>query len=201
MLVELGTSLVVFGALLGLLTVLLPRPNDEVAGLVESERRQRNLDVTTVGGALSAFAGAALLFTTTWPWSVIVLASAAAVYYGALVSVTWRSNRRLIKEVQIARNVDRRPDGSPGRVWIATGVWLGIAPQEWLDAPSVAFYGDPNDPGAYTYADGAEALAKEKARLRTALRRPMGGGRTPLDLLRARLTHRRMAREARERMH
>ena len=197
MLVGLGTSLVAFGALLGLLAVVLPRPNDEVAGLVESDRRRRNLDVTTVVGALSLFAGAALLISAAWPWSVVALAAAILIFYGALVIVTWRDNRWLIKEIRIARDVDRRADGSPGRVWIRTGVWLKIAPEDWLNAPGGAFYGDPEDPGAYTYADGAEKLAEERARLSTALRRPMGGGQTPLDLLRARIIHRRMIHEAR----
>jgi hypothetical protein len=197
-LVGLGTSLVVFGALLGLMAVVLPRPDDEREGLVESDRRRRNLDVTSVIGAVFVFAGTALLISAAWPWSLIALGVAALIYYGSLVIATWRDNRWLIKEIRIARDVDRRPDGSPGRVWMKTAVWLKIAPEESIDIPGVAFYGDPEDPNSYTYAEGAEKLAQEKARLSTALRRPMGGGQTPLDLLRARIIHRRMMREARK---
>ncbi len=81
---------------------------------------------------------------------------------------------------------------------IATAVWLKIAPEEWLHAGG-AFYGDPEDPSFLTFADGAEKLATEQARLSWALRYPMGGGQTPLDIVRGRLVLRQMKRDARER--
>jgi hypothetical protein len=197
-LLAVGTSLLAFGALLALIAVLLPRPDEDRLGVVESERCRRNIEVTVVSSAIVALVGTTLAVSASWPWSVLALAAAVLVYYVALVTATYRSNKWLLKEVQIARDVDKRPDGKPGRIWLSTAVYLKLAPEEWLDA-EVAFYGNPNDQGALNLADGAQRIAEEKARLSWALRYPMGQGQTPFDILRGHLILRRMTREARDR--
>jgi hypothetical protein len=181
-LVALGTSLIAFGALLALIAVLLPRPDDERLGRVESARCRRNIEVTAVSSAVVALVGAALAVSASWPWSFLAIAVAALGYYAALVIATYRSNRWLLWEVRTAREIDKRPDGTPGRIWAATAASLGYAPPDLVDS-GLAFYGDLDGEEWLELAEGAQRIAGKKSRFSRALAYPMGHGHPPFEIL------------------
>ncbi len=171
MLTGVGSALVAVAAFLALTLALAPVPDEQAVGPSEHFRRQRIATVKGTFAAVSGFAGAALLITSAWPWSVVGLGGAAVLLYAALVVSTYRSNRFVVKQIRLERWTDRDEDNRPGRILASTAAWMSVAPWDAYDAGPV-FFGAAGDPGSIRIAEGVERMAEARARLRWAVRHP-----------------------------
>lgn len=186
MLIGIGSTLAAFGAFLALVVALAPPPRSEEAERAEYHRRQRIAALTITFAAVVGFVGAALLITSAWPWSVVAIGGAALLYMATMVVATHTNERQMLRLIRAARDIDKDPDGRPGRIWTWTAVLMKVAPDDLLDDPDVPpFYGGPKgDPGAINLANGVQRAAEERALLSWALSHPFGAGMSPRSMLR-----------------
>lgn len=199
MLIGIGTTLVALGAFLALVVALAPIPDANEIGRPEHYRRKRIATLTTVFAGVLGLAGAGLLITSAWPWSLIAVVAATLLYYLLMVAATYRDNRDTLRWIRVARDIDQDDDGQPGRIWLWTAAWMSVAPLDVLEADDApAWYGAPGDPGAIRVADHVQRIAVERARLVWAVQHPFDGGSTPRSVFRTLIFRLRYRLEVRQ---
>ena len=71
--------------------------------------------------AATGFAGAALLVTYAWPWSLVAIGGATTGYFLMLVVSTYRQARFLARLIRFERASDPATEhGRPGRILVST---------------------------------------------------------------------------------
>jgi hypothetical protein len=149
-------------------------PEKDRVGTREHYRSERIATTKTAFAALIGFVGAALLLASAWPWSLIGIAVATALFYVTMVMSTYNDRRFVAKWIRFEREQDPESGGRPGRILASTAAVMNVAPWDYEDAPATAWYGTPGDPGDLRIAEGVQRIAEERARLLWAVRHPYG---------------------------